>query len=452
MQDIYITAYGATDYIGKSAFLLHDKDRHILLDCGLQIVPKKPTIAPEGVDNIASKLDAVLLSHAHFDHSGYLPRLERKGYNGHYYMTQPTRDIAYKLWLDHLKIEGRRHWTEHDLDAMYRKIITKPYHKKFKIADGITAEFYNAGHVLGAAQILIDWDGTLILYTGDINNRITPMFDGYEVPDKDISVLISESTNGNRYVPERHKVDVGLRLLAKQVTEGGNKFILPSFAVGRSQELLITLAMDETLDDVPIYMDGMIIEMNLITESYMSEQWMSPRFLAMLKEKGLTSPFRKENFYSIKSGPERPYKYRRMIAKQGKGAIIVSTSGMLEGGPIHTYLDLCAHNEGNVIGITGYQVEGTTGREIVDGARTISIYNDRNKPKKIEIRSKIMKFPYSGHSSVEGIRDYMEYVQADKVVLVHGAKVNQEYILDYVKDVAQPSILKESTPTVLISA
>ena len=142
-----------------------------------------------------------------------------------------------------------------------------------------------------------------------------------------------------------------------------------------------------------------------------------------------------------------------MIATSNEGAIIVTTSGMLEGGPIHTYLDYCASNESNVIGITGYQVMGTTGREIVDGSRVVSIYNGRNnKPKKIEIKSKVMKFPYSGHSSVEGIREYMEQTQPERIILVHGDKVNQEYILDFVKDVASPSILKEGLPTVLISA
>ncbi|MCG3259666.1 MAG: MBL fold metallo-hydrolase, partial [Candidatus Heimdallarchaeota archaeon] len=112
MNDINITAYGATDYVGRSSFLLHDRDHNILLDCGIQLVPKQMSIAPKGVDSIAHKVDSVLLSHAHIDHSGYMPALTKHGFKGNYYMTHPTKEIVYKLWLDHLKIEGRRHWSE----------------------------------------------------------------------------------------------------------------------------------------------------------------------------------------------------------------------------------------------------------------------------------------------------------------------------------------------------
>ena len=453
MNDIYITAYGATNYVGRSAFLLYDRDHRILLDCGLQLIPKKPTVAPEGVNSVAKKLDAVVLSHAHFDHSGYLPRLVREGYKGQFFMTKPTRDVAYYLWLDHLKIEGNRHWSEADLDEMYRRIVTVNYHKKIKLADGISAQFLNAGHIIGASQILIDWEGTLILYSGDINDRITPLFDGYETPpDDDIELLITESTNGNRYVPERAHVDVGFRMLAKQIAEAGNKFILPSFAVGRSQELLITLALDPSLDHIPIYVDGMIDVMNQVTEAYLSKRWVSERFFDQLREQGLRSPFDKENIISIRESSTNPHKLRRLISTSNNGAIIVTTSGMMEGGPIHTYLDYCASKEENVIGITGYQVEGTTGREVADGEREITIYGHHTKSKKIQIKAKVMKFPYSGHSSVEGLKKYMELAQARKVVMVHGEERNQEYIRNFVRGVANPNILKEGLPTLLIRA
>jgi predicted metal-dependent RNase len=452
MNDIEIVAYGATDFVGRSAFVLQDRDRKVLLDCGIELVPKQLSRAPIGVDEIAKDLDGFILSHAHIDHSGYVPRLAKKGYSGDYHMTDPTKEIAYKLWLDHLKIEGRRHWSERDLDKVYQKIKSHNYRKKFKVADGITAEFLNAGHVLGAAQILIDWDGTLILYTGDINDRITPMYDGYELPEEKIDILLTESTNGDRYVPERKKINVGLRLLAKQITEQGNKMILPSFAVGRSQETLITLALDSDLDNVPVYIDGMINHMNMVTEHYLSEKWVSKRFLNQLKEAGIISPFRKENFIPVPTLSERTSTSRKYLAKKDEGSIIVTTSGMLEGGPIHSYLEYLGNNEKNVLGFTGYQVEGTTGRQIYDGERNITLYSDYGHKKQIELEMQIMKFPYSGHSSVDGLKLLMEKTDPKDIILIHGDIRNQEYIMNYVKDVANPRILKESIPEKLRSA
>lgn len=451
MNDISITAYGATNFVGRSSFLLSDRDHKVLLDCGIELVPKQYSIAPKGVDNVAHDIDAFLLSHAHIDHSGYVPKLAQKGYNGSYHMTSPTKDIVYKLWVDHLKIEGRRHWTETDLDKVFRNIRTNNYNKKFKISDGITAEFLDAGHVLGAAQILIDWEGTLILYSGDINDRVTPMFDGYKLPDEDVDVLIIESTNGDRYVPERSKIDVGLGLLAKQTAVEGNKMLLPSFAVGRSQEILITLAFDRDLSDVPIYIDGMINSMNMITEHYLSEKWVSKRFLEKLKDMGLNSPFDRDNFIPIPSISDKPHSSRKFVAKKNEGSIIVTTSGMLEGGPIHTYLELCGTNENNVLGFTGYQVEGTTGREIYDGEKEIVLQSDYKQKKNIILKNKIMKFPYSGHSSVEGLKRAMKNSGAQDVIMVHGDERNQKYIMNYVKDITKPKILEEGIITNLRS-
>jgi predicted metal-dependent RNase len=451
MNDINITAFGATDYVGRSSFLLHDRDHNILLDCGLQLVPKQFSIAPKGVDHIAHKLDSVLLSHAHIDHSGYMPSLAKNGFRGNFHMTHPTKEIVYKLWLDHLKIEGRRHWSESDLDKMYRRIKTTEYKKPIRISDGITARFINAGHVLGAAQILLDWEGTLILYTADINDRITPMFDGYDLPDEEIDVLLTESTNGDRYVPERSKIDVGLRLIAKQTADEKNKMILPSFAVGRSQEMLITLALDDDLNDVPIYMDGMINNMNMITEHFLSDKWVSKRFLEQLKDAGLYSPFEKQNLIPVPSISNRTNASRKYISKNEEGSIIVTTSGMLEGGPVHTYLELLGTNPNNVLGFTGYQVDGTTGRDIYDGNKNITLQTSYGKPKKVNLKLKIMKFPYSGHSSVEGLKSLMKRSKANDIVLIHGDKRNQEYILDFVKDIAKPRLLKEEVPSKLVS-
>lgn len=361
-------------------------------------------------------------------------------------MTKPTRDIALKLWLDHLKIEGPRHWSETNLRWIYpQDIITHEYHEEFKIADGITAKYYNAGHILGATQILLDWDGHLILYTGDINDRVTPLFDGFEIPPEieEVDTFIIESTNGKRYVPERKKIDVGLKLLTKQTVERRNKMLLPSFAVGRSQELISTFALDPEFDSVPIYVDGMINTMNEITEKYLIDQWVSPRFLDELKEADLLSPFRKNNIINIYDITDRTHDFREYIAKNDKGLVIITTSGMLEGGAIHSYLEYCGGNENNVLGFTGYQVEGTTGRQLYDGDNQIELFEGyrHKKTKDITVKTQIMKFPYSGHSSAEGLAEYIKRAVNADVFLVHGEPKNQKYIMDLVSDYSKPKTL-----------
>ncbi|MCG3260088.1 MAG: hypothetical protein H7644_10095, partial [Candidatus Heimdallarchaeota archaeon] len=116
-----------------------------------------------------------------------------------------------------------------------------------------------------------------------------------------------------------------------------------------------------------------------------------------------------------------------------------------------TYLELCGTNPNNVLGFTGYQVEGTTGRDIYDGNKNITLQTSYGQKKKINLKAKVMKFPYSGHSSVDGLKSVMEKSGANEMVLIHGDKRNQEYILNFVKDIAKPRILKEALPTKLVS-
>jgi predicted metal-dependent RNase len=152
-----ITAYGAAEEVGRSSFILED-DRHtILLEAGIKLQPEGLSLAPEGLKERAQDIDAAVLSHAHVDHSGYLPALWQNGYRGKLFMTEPTLDIVTLLWQDHFKIEGSRHWSKNGLERAIENTITLRYRERTEIADGIFIEFYNSGHILGAAMILIDW-------------------------------------------------------------------------------------------------------------------------------------------------------------------------------------------------------------------------------------------------------------------------------------------------------
>lgn len=420
--NIRITAYGAAGEVGRSAFIIEDDKRKVLLEGGLKIQPGDlPTLAPEGLKERIYQLDAAVLSHAHVDHSGYLPALWENGYFGNLYMTTPTLDIVTVLWKDHLKIEGNRHWTPAGMERAYNNTITVPYHKKTQIVDGVTLEFFNSGHILGGAMILLDWDGYKILYTGDINDQLTPLFEGYELPDIEVDVLITESTNGCRDITPRMEVNLAFIKKVRETLEKGNKVIVPSFALGRSQEILCVLT--DNIKDYPIYVDGMINTMNGITERYLSIDWIDPPLLERMSKEGITSPFRYNNVVPIsRHNPqiENTHDFRQYLGQLEQPCIIVTTSGMMEPSPIHTHLRYSARYPNNLIAITGYQAQGTRGREILDGARKVSLSVDWDYEEEVEIKAEVLRFGFSGHTSVEGITNLIEHVKPKQIFLVHG--------------------------------
>ncbi len=426
-NELKFTGFGCCGEVGRSAFLLEDNENRILLEAGLKLRPFEPTLPPEGLDEHADTLDAVVISHAHVDHSGYLPALYRHGFKGKSYMTEPTLEICKLLWDDHYKIEQDRYWTLEDLETTYENAVTMEYRKKRKITDDISIEFYNAGHILGSAMTLIDWKGYRILFTGDFNDNQTPFFDGYDMPDEPVDLVISESTNGIRVVPPRKKINDAFTREVRTVLQSGKKVLVPSFAVGRSQELLTVLS--ERIHDYPIYVDGMINRMNSITERFLTPKWVSPRIVQELKRRGLQSPFETENIVGItRDNFERTWDFRRYLGSSEEPAIIISTSGMLMPSPIHTHIRYNMDDPQNLLAFVGYQAEGTIGREIIEGARTVTVNLDRNNTHDVPIRSRIMQFHFSGHVSDQGIKRLFDTMKPKEVILVHGIDESRDGI------------------------
>ena len=300
-----INVLGSADSVGKSCVMLSDGYRRVLLDAGIQLHPRRTgrvSTAPD-VDRYAEDLTSVLITHAHIDHSAYVPALYRAGYRGFVHMTYPTKDIVKILWKDHLKIEGPHHYGISHLQTALEKIKPHEYGKKIKIDSGITAEFLNASHILGSAIILLDWEGTRIMYTGDFNDAKTPFHDPIQFPDPDdpIEVLITETTNANRSIDGRKVTTSRLTKSLLGCYSRGGKAIIPSFALGRSQEIQAYLMsdFDSFLSKFPLYIDGMILDMNAIYEKYMNRKWVSPRILIELKEMGYRSPFDHEGIRII---------------------------------------------------------------------------------------------------------------------------------------------------------
>jgi len=422
---VKITTFGAAKEIGRSAILVEDRDTKVLLDCGLKIRPREPTQAPSGVNQHIKDIQGVLLSHAHFDHSGYLPKLTKAGYSGKIDMTHPTKDICAILWRDHLRIEGERHWTEDDMyDTLYQTDCHY-YNRKFKVADGVFAEFYDAGHILGSASILLDWKGELIFYTGDINTFETPYHDTNKYPTvEDISLVISEATNGLRDLPNRAQPNTELVKAIYKTRERKGVTLIPSFALGRSQEIQAILAREFVDSNFTIYVDGMILKMNEIYRRYFHEYWVSKKILEWCADHHVEVPFDLRNFVAVNRNlADNLDTFRKMIVSENKPNIILSTSGMLEGGPIHSYLLHGANNPKNLLALSGYQVEETIGRTILDGARKVKLFSWKNKKgTEVEIKAEVRQFQFSGHAQRNELIKMLRAINADKLVLVHGVE------------------------------
>lgn len=422
---VKITTFGAAKEIGRSAILVEDKDTKILLDCGLKIRPKEPTQAPSGVNQHIKDLQGVILSHAHFDHSGYLPRLTKAGYEGKIDMTHPTKDIVSILWRDHLRIEGERHWTEDDMYETLYQTDCHYYERTFNVADGVTARFFDAGHILGSASILLDWKGQLIFYTGDINTFETPYHDTNKYPTvEDISIVISEATNGLRDLPNRSKPNHEIVDAIHKTRARKGVTIIPSFALGRSQEIEAILARELYNSDFTIYVDGMILRMNEVYRRYFHEYWVSKKILEWCADYHIEVPFDLSNFVPVNRNlADNLDTFRKMIVSENKPNIILSTSGMLEGGPIHSYLLHGANNPNNLLALSGYQVEETIGRTILDGARKVKLFTWGNKKgTDVEIKAEVRQFQFSGHAQRNELIKMLKAINANELVLVHGSE------------------------------
>lgn len=437
---IQLISFGAASDVGKSCFLIQSDSRRILLDAGLQLNPKRtklPSKGPIGVDEIAEELTAVVLSHAHLDHSGYIPALYEQGYTGPIYTTKPTIPLTKLLWKDHLKIEGEMHYSKNSYFEASKSFKGINYEQQTSIADGVSLEFLDAGHILGSASALIDIDGTLIYYSGDINDQVTPFHEPAKTPNEPVDYLLVETTNGARSLPKRRKAS---RQLIHNITEAydsNKKSLIPSFAIGRSQEVLMYLIkyFGTDLYTHRLYVDGMINQVNDIYSKFFTRSWVSDYALNYLNDIGLDSPFEFDGYTKV----SRDYinsninHYRTELIQSRKPKMILTTSGMLEGGPILSYL-ADQNSSGNLLAFVGYQVEGTIGYDILNGETTIEYMTPWGTTQKLFINNKIERIPFSGHASQDGLQSFVENSHPKNVFTIHGSLESQNIFNDLLKD------------------
>jgi putative mRNA 3-end processing factor len=376
---------GGAGEVGRSAVLV---DGRLLLDYGMK-TGTPPSYPVGSVDP-----EAVVVSHGHLDHAGAVPALLSGRDRPPVHWTPPTRELALTLARDTLKLHGGSHrcpFTENDLKRVGEVDHPHDYGEPFQAA-GYEVTFFDAGHIPGSAHVLVDDGETRLLYTGDFHTTSQRLVPGTTArPDAD--VVVCESTYSD--VAHDPRADVESRFVESVRTtlyEGGT-VVVPAFAIGRTQELLLVCEAH----DLPCYVDGMGQDVTRMLRSY-------PGYVR--DADALRRAKSHARFVTGRDGQ------RRRIADQS--TVIVTTSGMLSGGPAMTYIPAIRRNPTNKIAMTGYQVEGTPGRELLEtGSAEI---DGRVMP----VAAQVEQYDFSAHADRQGLLGFLDSYLETRILVNHG--------------------------------
>jgi hypothetical protein len=378
-----VTGLGGFRQVGRSSILVQTENSNILLDAGID-----PSSTEGSQNNFPyldapelniPQLDAVVLSHAHMDHMGMIPYLYRMGYDGPLYCTAPTRDLMIMQTLDYIDIshseQASAPYESKHIKKAVKRTISLDYGQVADISPDVKLTLKNAGHILGSSLVHLHMmNGSHnLLYTGDYNYDKSEMLRQADTDFRRVETMITESTYGGRNDEQQPRKEAQKKFLSnvKQTLQKGGKVIVPAFAVGRSQEIIGTLAdeIEHSYFDYNIYLDGMINDSNALHTAY-------PQFLSKKIQKKIyndESPFVHNQIKSVGSHEERKQVF------EDPNAIVITTSGMVTGGPIMSYLKKEAPREKNQLIFVGYQAEGTLGRKIQNGAEEVKIDGQKVK-------------------------------------------------------------------------
>jgi KH/beta-lactamase-domain protein len=419
------TALGGYREVGRSAHLLTTQNSKVLIDCGIDPGSDRTPYfnAPELLP--LDSLDAVVVTHAHLDHCGLIPVLLKYGYKGPIYSTAPTRDLMTLMLLDAIKVvnqEARKglYDSSHVRDLVTRTIPLR-WGETTDIAPDMRLTMHNAGHILGSSIChfhLGEGDHNLA-YSGDIKFERSWLFNPATNRFPRLETLVLESTYGGYrdIQPSRQQATDEFSSLATRVVGRGGKLVVPVFAVGRSQEVMLVLEermREGKIPKVPVYLDGMIFEATAIHTAY--PEFLNSQLRTQIFQQG-DNPFLSDIFHRVDSG-----QMRAGILDGKEPCIVLATSGMMSGGPVMEYFRAWAPDEKNGLLFVGYQAEGTFGRRLqrglseatfLDGPRQISV------PVKLDIAT-IEGF--SGHSDRVQLMNFVASLdpRPQRIILNHG--------------------------------
>lgn len=393
---------GACQEVGRSAVAVKSAHSQILMDYGVMInhdVGFPVHISPKD-------LDAVVLTHAHLDHSGLIPLFYVHSPKLPVYGVEPTFKLTKVLVRDMIKLSGYYLPFEYiDLESMMNHVVPVDYHSKFKVGNS-EMTLINAGHIPGSAQIVVEAEGKRVLYTGDYNLIPTHLVPGADRAYNDLDAIVIESTYASEDHPDRVESERNFVLACKEVVEGGGTVLVPAFGVGRSQEIICMLA-DHNFS-YPVFVDGMALDAIRMLEEHPNSLRNQELFTrAMRQAEKIT------NWHT-----------RRHAARTA--GVIISPAGMLKGGASVFYIENIADNEDNGIFLVSYQVQGSPGRILLDEGRFMLHGRAR------KVKARVERFDFSSHGGKTQLQETLkELGKKTRVFVVHGDEANCKHLAEW---------------------
>jgi KH/beta-lactamase-domain protein len=420
-----VTSLGGCREVGRSSFILSTPESRILVDCGVNVSSEEsatpylyaPEVSP------LDQIDAVVLTHAHLDHAGLVPLLFKYGFKGPVYCTPPTRDLMSLLQLDYLDVAAREGkkipYDSAKIREGIKHSIVLNYGVVTDIAPDMRLTFHNAGHILGSSIAHFHLGEGLynVAFTGDFKYEQSRLFDPAVNNFPRLEALIMEATYGGPQdqTPSRREAENRLINIIKHTTSRNGKVLIPAFAVGRSQEVMIVLEeaiRKKAIDEIPVYLDGMIWEATAIHTTY--PEYLNNELRNMIFHEGM-NPFLSESFTRVEPG-------MRQDIIEGEPCVILATSGMLNSGPVIEYLKAIGPHEDNTLVFVGYQAEGTLGRRIQKGWKEIPV-SDNGRTSTMQINMEALTVDgFSGHSDRQQLIEYVKRMspRPEKIITSHG--------------------------------
>ena len=420
---MHVLFLGGANEVGASSALVTIEGQPILVDAGIRMCNRQDRQLPE-FSALEHRPSAVLLTHAHTDHTGALPVLVRDLLEStKVYCTPATREIARVLLEDNanrMKRERREggdpSYTRTDVDAVVERMSPVPWRDPVPVSDSVTATWIPAGHILGAAMICIEGEHERVLITGDVSGSDQLSILGMDEQAPHLAgkpdAMIMESTYGDCRHPDRTEEESRLLSDVAATIDGGGKVLIPVFAVGRAQEVILILkrAMQrKEIPEFPVFVDGMVRQINDIYSDYSRE--LSP---ALRWESDL---FYSDSIMKVTSKAERD------PIMQGEPCCIVASSGMLKGGVSSRYAEHLVRDSRNLVALSGYQAKGTPGYEL-EKLPGVGEAEERTwKPsceQSVPVESKVERYRLSAHADKDGLTGLVRKIQPGTLLLGHG--------------------------------
>ncbi|MCW4021658.1 MAG: beta-CASP ribonuclease aCPSF1 [archaeon] len=428
--DVRLTALGGFRQVGRSAILVQTRESNVLLDCGINPGATDPTVAFPRLDTPQfdlDTLDAVVISHAHLDHCGFLPFLFKYGYDGPVYCSAPTSSLMTLLQLDYLDVANKQGvmppYGQKDVRDTVMHTIPLRYGSVTDIAPDIRLTLHNSGHILGSSLVHLHIGEGLhnLVYTGDYKYGKSMLLEPAVAMFPRVETIITESTYGapEDIMPTRAESEEKITSIINQTLDRQGKVLIPVPAVGRAQEIM--LIIDDymrrgILKEAPVFVEGMISEATAIHTAY--PEYLAKNVRNSILYEGI-NPFQSDYFTIV----EHPSAREEIV--DGEQCIILATSGMLEGGPVIDYFKRLAADKRNTIIFVSYQIDGTLGSRLQKGMTEAPIINANGKMEVTTVEMQVESVRgFSGHSDRRQLMNYLHRMKPkpERIIVLHGEK------------------------------